>query len=884
MNSDDDKTHTHVNLTKGTMVGHYRIVEKIGAGGMGEVYLAEDTELDRKVALKFLLPYLCQDGEGRARFKREAQAAAALSHPNIVTVYEVSEHEGRPYIAMEYLQGESLRDVLSEKDVRIERIIDLIAEVCDGLAAAHRAGIVHRDMKPSNICVTPGDTAKILDFGLAISECFEQITRTGSTLGTVDYMSPEQARGDDIDRRSDLFSVGVMLYELITGNKPFRRDNQIATLQAIVNDEPEPLARYKAAVPAELQRIISKLVSKKPAERYQHADDVAVDLRAIDMQAPSIASYPHQPKATARRRSLGSSIIPWVVAAVAILVVVWQLFKPSQVRIQQTMHFPVAIPDEYRMSERNVNKVAVSPDGTRWVTRVTDSMSVRYALLWEAGSRHPSLLPGTNGCSGLSFSPDGNWLCFHAGGKLKKLHLAGGDPVEICGASSVGSFWSLEDTIFFCQDYSGIWKVSANGGEPEQVTSIGPGEFAHWAPEVLPNGRAMLFTIWNTSLRDICTGILDFGSGHYRVLIKDGAHARWVPTGHLVYIRRGTLMAIPFDLEKLEITGSEVPVIADIHQVHDVGLGSYSFSRDGFLAYWSSANEQKGHRVIWIDQQGKILSQEKIEGAGYADQSRVSLSPDENYLAYDRLQDGILNIWLLELATGRSRQLTLKSENMGAVWSPDGMKIAFTTYRHGPFSVYEIPVDLTKPEYPLIVRNIDVMVQCYTPDGKRLLYTAINPKTDFDIEVLSLEDTTQTYPLVAAPYRQELAASHPDGEWVAYTSRRPDRDEIYIRHISGTGVNTQVTVDGGTAPIWSQDGATLYYLNKDRMTAVSVETEPQLRIGRPRVLFEIADVISYDVASDGRFIVTQRTSSDQQQLVVVTNWFEELKELSQSAK
>ncbi len=882
MNEEGDNTRTHIVLGKGTEIGHYRIVQKIGAGGMGEVYLAEDTKLNRQVALKFLLPYLCQDADGRIRFKREAQAAAALSNAGIVTVYEVSEHEGRPYIAMEYLEGQSLRSLLSEKDLSLERVINLLSQVCNALAVAHQAGIVHRDIKPSNVHVTPGDCAKILDFGLAVSECFEQITRTGSTLGTVDYMSPEQARGDNVDMRSDLFSVGVMLYELITGHKPFRRNNQIATLQAIVNDDPEPLARYKVGVPAELQRIVSKLLSKKPSERYQHADDVAVDLRALHLESTTttISEAPHHPQTTSQRRGSFLVLAPWLIAAVALVLLGWKLLKSPTDYPQRAMFLPVAEPPEYILSEASVNQVAVSRLGDRWVSRVVDSGSVGRALLWDIGSSNPKLLNGTVNSGCFFFSPDGDWLGFVSQGRLRKLHAAGGEPIDLCEAASFGARWMPDDTIYFCRDLrSGIWKIAANGGEPEQVTRVNADEFAHWSPEVLPSGVALLYSVWKTSLRDISTRIYDFKSGESRLLIEGGAHARWVPSGHLVYIRRGTLMAVPFDLGTLEITGSETPVIPNLFQQPETGLGNYDFSKNGFLVYLQGTIGQDNRRFVWVDQSGRITPLSHTRGAyGYID-----LSPDENYLAYDRTNDGVDNIWIMELATGRSSQLTFESANFGAIWHPGGKKIAFSTYRHGPFSVYEIPVDRSEPEHPVIVRDVDITANDYTPDGKRLVVWIYGEDGSGDLSILTLDDTSRLYPVAAEPFNQVQAEVHPDGKWVTYMSKESGQYEVYVRPLDGSGGGVvQVSMNGGSSPLWSRDGSTLYYWRGNMLMRAVVHTVPQLRVGKPGGLFEMSGIVDCQVVSDGRFLMVQGDPTSRSQLVAVTNWFDELKRLTKS--
>lgn len=475
------------------------------------------------------------------------------------------------------------------------------------------------------------------------------------------------------------------------------------------------------------------------------------------------------------------------------------------------------------------------------------------------------------------FSPDGDWLLFVDQNYLKKLHVDGGEPVEICEGMGFGICWTPKDTIYYCRRISsGIWKIPVSGGDPEQVTKVAEGEFAHWSPEVLPGGQGMIFTVWKTSLKDISTALLDFKTGMYRTIIKGGADARWVPTGHLVFIRQGTLMAVPFDLDTRVVSGSEVPVIQHISQEPDVGLGSYSFSLTGLMIYQREAEETR--KLIWVDQQG---NRESIP-APPADYGFLRLSPDEKYLSYNKTHNGENNIWLMELETGKTRQLTFESENFAARWHPDGSKIAFTSYRNGPFSIYEMPIDRSQPEQPLVVKEVDISVESYTPDGNSLLATIYAPESDYgsDILLIPLADPSNSRILVDAPGEQNYPEVHPDGNWIAYHSNESGRWEVFMTQLRDPGRTIQVSIDGGKWGDWSDDGKTIFYWNINKLMSVTVSFEPQVSVGTPHELFELDNIISHALSSDGRFIISVAEHTREPQIVAVTNWFEELKQLT----
>jgi serine/threonine-protein kinase len=862
------------------MVSHYRIVEKIGAGGMGEVYLAEDTELDRKVALKFLPSHLCQDDDFRERFKREAQAAAGLDHPNIVTIYEVSEFQGRPFFAMEHVGGQSLRDLIGTKKLDPDNAIDLAVQICEGLAKAHQTGITHRDIKPSNIALDADGRAKILDFGLAAVQGSEHLTQTGSTLGTIGYMSPEQAEGKEVDHRSDIFSLGAVLYEMITGRRPFERDNQVATIQAIITATPEPLARYKSNVPDDLQRIVTKLMVKNPASRYQHIDEVPVDLRAVELKATvlshgdSAASEEAIARSTLWRRSM-----PWAVAALLAIVAIWSLTRTPTESPRAVARVIVAQAKSAPMpTDQGGPVLAVSPDGKRLVY-VTKVGSTYPLALREIGQLEVRVLPGTEGEGSPFFSPDGQWIGFFAGGELKKLFLDGGKPVSLCEAKlGMGGSWGIDDTIFFTPVWNGgIWKISANGGEPIQVTTTAEGVFGHWSASMLPGGKAVLFSILNTSVTDSDVAVLNRETGEWRIIVKGATDARYSPTGHILYAQSesGTIVAAPFDLDRLEIGEPRVPVLADVMQSTGSGHVQLGFSEDGLLYYIRGGEWIARRRIVWINRQGEIEPL-PLAAAAYI---FPSLTPDGKRLAVAKFERGDYQIWVHEIGSERITQLTFEIGNRDPVWMPDGNWLSFISYRNGPYDIYHMPVDRSRPEEALLAGPNDKGPNSWSLDGKMLLFTVSDPETSRDVWLLSTDEKNNPQPLIRTTANEQRAYFHPSGNWIVYQSDESGRNEIFVTPFPGAGTVIPISILGGSFPRWSRDGRELFYRSHDSLMVVDIQTEPRFQASTPRALFEDTHEW-YDVAPDGRFLMIVSDPSDVPvRLVMVFNWFEELNRL-----
>ncbi len=870
----------------GKTISHYKVLEKIGQGGMGEVFLAQDTTLDRKVALKFLPEELQQDSTARKRFLREAKSAAALDHPFICHIHEVGEVEGKSFIAMEYIQGTTLREKLTEGPLPVRKALETAGEMAEALEAAHKQKIVHRDLKPSNIMLTPEGHVKVMDFGLAKrvtpvegqeQEITTALTKQGSTLGTVPYMSPEQVRGQEVDTRSDIFSFGVVLYEMLTGVNPFKGDTSADTSHAILGETPSPLTRYTEDIPVLLQHIVERCLSKDPENRWQTARDVMEELRWV-VEGGSQPGVPTPVSARHKNRDrLAWGLASLVVGIIITLLAVWYLSSPPppEAVTRFVLRTPEAVP---------LNNVVISPDGRRIVFQTRGGLFVQ-----EMDQFQSRLLEGTEGGGSPFISPDGRWVGFSAGGKIKKVFLTGGDPVDICDVGNMpGAAWGPDGTILFSPHWvTGIWRVPSNGGDPELLTSIdaGEGEVGHWWPVFLPDGKAFLFTIFTRSgsLKNARMAVFNLQTRE-RTILGEGAYPRYVPTGHLVYQRAGSFEAAPFDLADLRVTGPSVTILEEARKLDPVGSRflNLSFSSDGILVYVSGSLPIPRSALVWIDRMGHT------EPLPFEPQvfNGLDLSSDGRQLAVSRLDAGEFDLWLYDLQRGRQEKLTHESNNFHPVWSHDGGSLAFSSSRRGAVDIFSKEmerVDLVKPL--LTDDEHDVLVIDWSRDGRFLIYGKLTPETGSDIWVLPREGPSEPQALVSSPFVEWFAQVSPDGNWLAYNSNESGRREVYVQPFPDPGRRTQVSVNGGVQPRWSPAGNELFFYNEGQLMAVSYESGAgRFDAGEPRPLFEVPGFLtgsssSYAVAPDGqRFLMLKNVDKDPQ-IHVVLNWFEELKRL-----
>ena len=897
-------------LSAGTRLGPYEIVAPLGAGGMGEVYRARDTRLGRDVAVKVLPEIVSNDPRALARFEQEAKAVAALSHPNILALFDVGKESSVSFVVMELLEGETLREVLAKGPLSLRKALDVGQQVAEGLAAAHGKGIVHRDVKPENVFLTKDSHAKLLDFGLARSgpvpagrdetqsPTVDKLTSQGAVLGTVAYMSPEQARGENVDFRSDQFSLGVVLYEMLTGKRPFGGASAAETLAAIIRDEPEPLARIDPKLPALLGWTVQRCLSKDPEERYSSTKDLAKELQNLRThlsEAVSATGAIPEDVPRLRRRVPYWALVAAVALAVALGVFVGIRFvrtgSSPAASLSLTLSFPLdAAPDmDFK------KPLALTPDGK---TLVYAGKSMLFVRRIDRDEITP--IPGTDGAFWPFISPDGLEVGFFTKGKLKKVSLAGGSPITLCDAPSArGGSWGADGTIVFTPSpKSGLSRIPASGGEPRPVTSPDAANFeSHRFPQILPDGEHVLFDLLDRKYMSHAA-VVSLRTGEQRILVEGAAYPRYLPTGHLVFTRPGSLFAVPFSLKRLETSGPPVPLLDDLGTNYTMRCAQFAFSQEGTLVYAPSRQVQR--TLVWVDRKG-ATERVLLPPGGF---DEVALSPDGGRLAaitFDK--SGKMALLIGDLARGTLSRSTVEGSLEGLAWAPDGKRVAFGfgtgvgVFRH----VFWQSADESTPPEPMTSETALQFEDpnSFSPDGSLLLVQAVFTNTSsanpaLDLFVLPLSGERTLRPFLQTKFNEGDARFSPDGRWVAYRSDESGRDEVFVRPYPGPGPKWQISTEGGDEPCWSRSGRELFYLQKDKetkMMIVDVETKPTFRAGRPRTLFEWryveSGINSYDVAPDGtRFLMIKEDPAElgPAQVKVVLNWFEEVKRRVPGAK
>jgi serine/threonine-protein kinase len=900
-----------MSLSAGTKLGPYEVVAPLGAGGMGEVYRARDTRLDRTVALKVLPGDFLESEEGKARFEREARALAALNHPNIAVVYafeEISGSSGSPrrhLLAMELLEGGTLRELLARGPLPLRRALDIGLQVAEGLAAAHGKGIVHRDVKPENVFLTRDGHAKLLDFGLARhdvtrhdpadtrSPTLAAVSEKGVVLGTVAYMSPEQARGETVDFRSDQFSLGTVFYEMLTGRRPFIRDSAAQTMAAIIQDDPEPLTKLAPKLPTPLGWIVQRCLSKDPVERYSSTEDLAKELQSLRTHlSEAVSAADVAPGATPRPRRR----VPfWALAAAVTLAVALGLFVGIRfVRTGSPPASPLIVSLSFPLESAPItaptNPLALTPDGKTLVfAGLNNAKSQLFVRRLDRDEIRP--IPGTDGARFPFISPDGLEVGFFAEGKLKRVSLAGGSPITLCDAPGAGGgAWGADGTIVFApMPNSGLQRIPASGGEPRVVTTPDAGKTElHSYPQILPEGEQVLFDIWSPN-RTSRAAVVSLRKGEQRILVEDAAYPRYLPTGHLVFTRPGMLFAVPFSLKRLETSGPPVPLLDDLVTNFNFGRqAEYTFSQEGTLAYVPSRQLQR--TLVWVDRKG-AAERVPFPLAGYVG---VALSPDGGRLAAITIDKGEKGALVFgDFARGTLTRSTAEGDFVSVAWAPDGRRVAFGFATHDKlYHVFLQNTDESTLPEPLTsdINKNEEWPTSFSPDGSALLvhggnYTDTSPaNTGSDILVLSLRGERALRPFLQTKFWESDARFSPDGRWVAYNSNESGRLEVFVRSFPGPGSKWQISTEGGGDPRWSRSGRELFYRNGDKMMAVNVETKPTFRAGRPRILFEgrysNRGFNPYDVAPDGtRFLMIKEDPAElgPAHVNVVLNWFEEVK-------
>jgi eukaryotic-like serine/threonine-protein kinase len=871
-------------LTAGTKLGPYEIQTPLGAGGMGEVYRARDTRLGRDVAIKVLPSHLSSDPDLKARFEREAKAISALSHPHICHLYDIGSQDGTDYLVMELLEGESLADRLKKGPLPLKQALQYGIEIAQALETAHSNGIVHRDLKPGNIMLTKSG-AKLLDFGLAkpapnaatvasgsMATMSKPLTVDGTILGTFQYMAPEQLQGRDADARSDLFALGAVLHEMLTGKRAFAGKSQISVMSAILEKDPEPVSAVQPLASPALDHVIQRALAKDPNDRWQTARDLMQELKwSTEKAAPPTGAAP---TAAPPRRT--REVFAWLLSGALVLILVagaiwWRSSKPPA----ETMYFPAPLPFPAK-------DIAVAPNG-HTIALVGYQDSARRNVLWiyELGSNDAKSLAGTEGASYPFWSADGRSLAFFADAKLKKLEVSGGPVQTICDApSGRGGTWNKDGVIIFTPStVAGLYRVPASGGTPTRIANWDKnrGEDSLRWPVFLPDGKHYLYLAANFSglkgVSAIFVGSLDSDEKHF--VVESTANAAYAAPGYLLFYRDKTLLAQPFDLKHFALTGEATTILPEIQFLPQVKRAVFAVSDHGLLVA-QSGTEAALSQLTWFDRKGNAVG-----AVGKPDvYGNVFLAPNGKSVAVDKTDMGSLNtdIWTYELQHDSAKRLTFDPAiDAAPIWNPDATQFAFASNRQILFGMYVKDSDGAHDEKSILHDDVPDFPSDWSRDGKYILYYRFT-----DLWFATFPGLKSSL-FLKAPSTLRNAQFSPDGKWVAYASNESGKWEIYVTSFPDARGRWQISSGGGEQPRWRGDGRELFYLSSDaKMMAAPVTTGAHFDAGTPVVLFQttprqpilVYDLFVYDVARDGqRFLInTQMKQAESAPMSVILNW------------
>jgi len=888
-----------MSVTPGARLGPYEVGAPIGKGAMGEVYRARDPRLGRDVAIKVLAASAAGHADRRNRFEQEARAAAALNHPNILAVFDIGDEHGTPYIVSELLEGETLRERLNDGPLPVRKAVEYAAQLAQGLAAAHARGIVHRDLKPENIFIATGERVKILDFGLAkltepepmsgvgsIVATVQPGTQPGMILGTVGYMAPEQVRGVPADYRSDIFSFGAILYEMVAGQPPFRRETPADTLAAILHEQPPALSNPERHLPASILRIVERCLEKAPALRFHSTDDLAFAVAGALVADPEIRLDDSAEAATRTRRTTAWAFVATLVGLVAVAVgVTAYLRRPAAEVI--SVKLTVSPPPGVVQTDPTIR---ISPDGTRLAFAATSSDGVRRLWIRPLNALDAIPIGETEGATNPFWSPDSRSVGYFAGGQLRKIDLAEGVSITVCDApQAAGGAWSVDGVIVFSSGGQ-LHRVPAVGGAMVSLLNgiNGTREGATLAyPTFLPDGRHILY--------------LDTGGGRVgeaalyaaaldspdRTLVLGGAVSNaWYSRGYLVFLRNATLVAQPFDVKRLTLSGGGIPIVDQV-QRPQFGPPSGAFSvSDRVLAYQTGL-DARGFptQLTWFDRRGKVVGVVG-EPADYGD---VEISPDGRRATVSQLDPGTgRDIWIFDLARAIPTRLTADpADAFASVWSPDESQIVFNSRRKGHLDLYRKASSGAGSDEAVLVDNADKSPMSWSSKGDLILYNTGNVSivgNQVDLWALPLSGDRKPFPVVNSAFNEVRGRLSPDERWIAYTSDESGQTEIYVSPFPGLAGKWRVSTAGGNWPRWSRDGREIFFISTDNTQLMSAAVDgrgSQFVVGKIEKLFEarwrMGARYPYDVGPDGRILaavlVEQPTATP---ITLVVDWLADL--------
>jgi serine/threonine protein kinase len=850
---------------------------------MGEVYRALDIRLDRTVAIKVLPTRFSADPVRKQRFEREAKTISSLNHPHICVLHDVGHQDGMDYLVMECLEGESLAKRLEKGALPLEQVLKFGPQIADALDKAHRNGVVHRDLKPANIMLTPSG-AKLLDFGLAkpatpllagatmtVATRPPPVTEEGTIVGTFQYMSPEQIEGKDVDGRSDIFSLGAVLYEMVTGQPPFQGKSQLSIASAILEKEPASISTIKPMTAPALDHAIQKCLAKTPDERWQSASDLASELKWTAESGALVGTFTFGSQAKVPRQCL-----PWSVAALlgATTALTAFLYWGKKSPVTEPVRFTISAPQQTKFAPGPPwgSPLAVSPDGRRLVFVALGKDGTRRLWLRPLDALAAQVLPGTEGASAPFWSPDSEWVAFFADNRLKRIAVSRGETETLCQCQSGGGggTWNQNNVILFSPALAGeggLFRVPASGGTPVQVTELdaGHGEANQTWPFFLPDGRHFLYHRNYTDGAAIYVGDLYSPSG-MRLLPLDMSVLDYAPPGYLLYAHDRVLFAQPFDAKRLTLAGDPIRVVDGVEEVGP-GSAAFSVSSNGVLVYWGGATPPQ-QQLTWVGRDGTRIAPVGEPGEYY----HFSLSPDGRRVAVTAYESGAKGIptaiWLLDGFRGTATKFSFQFGAGIPVWSPDGARIAFSyDNRPGPPTVYLKPTGGPE-QYDLLVEAGGNQPTDWSADGDTVVLEHRDPKTQNDLWPTSVSGERKSRPLLATPANETGGRLSPDGRWMAYTSDESGRNEIYVISLLEPHGATRISTDGGMQPEWRRDGSELFYRTPDRkLMAVPLKAGAVFDAGKPHELFTLppeppawiqggADQRVYAPSADGqRFLI-----------------------------
>ena len=904
----------------GTTLSHYRITEKLGAGGMGVVYRAEDTNLNRQVAIKVLPDLFSGDPERLARFEREAKLLASLNHPNIAAIHGLDETGGRRFLVLELVEGETLAQRIAKGPLPVDEALEVCRQIAEGLEAAHEKGVIHRDLKPGNVMITTDDKVKILDFGLAKALAAESaaaagtesptiteaMTRAGTILGTAAYMSPEQAKGKAVDKRADIWSFGCILYECLTDEAPFKGETVTETIAKILEGTPD-WDLLPSSTPWRAKELLHRCLQKNPRERLHDIGDALVEMGEELAEPSEMVARPGRFSG----RLLLALAVAGPIAGILIGAGLMWYFRPAPpadvvrtiIRIEPGQWLAgMGRPSEFWRPSRTA--VAISSDGRFVVYSAIEGnpspQAVPRLYIRRTDRMEAKPVAGTEGAINPFLSADDRWIGFWANGRMAKVSVEGGVPAILCDVSlPFGASWGTDNNIVSSSGVNaGLFSVSADGGKPEALTTPDKTkeEVGHRLPHYLPDGKGVLFTImrdsWDTQPN---VALLDLKTRRWRVLVEDAADACYVPTGHLVFLRRGTLMAVTFNLSTLDVTSQPLPVAANVMQAinstrstENTCAGQFSISDSGWLSYVpGGVVPDMENSLVWVNQSGTAQPLVSFK----APFIWPRLSPDGQRIAYATIGTE-WRVHVYDLARNTVSQLTGEGKSNCVTWTADGKRLIFHWWKSGQANLYWQPADGSSPMERLTTSDYLQWPGSLTPDETTLAFVEDAPGAR-DILLLDMRSRQVTPFLNSKPVEQNPELS-PDGRWIAYSSDESGREEIYVRSFPNPSGKWKISLAGGTEPLWARDGKQLFYRWQDQAWALDVRMDRGFTPDKPRLLFDQPGyrmsnpLRCWDISLDGqRFLMVkldERKPQPVTEMILVQNWFEELKRLAPAGK